>query len=158
MKISVEKRVINAKDFKYRNYFELGYSYCCDGMDYMYNNGFLSLVDGNTESNLINFKEDCNEDNNVFIGMVNKYMEDYGDYNYDDEYEPNYVEEVSFLKINNCPMCGKKIEINIKENDVTREYENIKMKYPKNKKTKADKELRKKLDEEISVLVGSYIG
>lgn len=54
----------------------------------------------------------------VFSSMV-----DNGDYNYEDEYEPNYCEEFSYRKISYSPITGDKIIFFIeKEVDETLRY------------------------------------
>lgn len=76
----------------------------------------------------------------VFASMV-----DNGDYNYDDEYEPNYCEEYSYRRIFFSPLSGKKIVFNIvRESNETERYlemKNIIDKYAHRKRFSKDEKI-----------------
>ena len=76
----------------------------------------------------------------VFSTMV-----DNGDYNYDDEYEPNYCEESFYKRIFFSPITGKKISFNIVSTiDETQRYlemEKIIDKYRNRKRFSKDEKI-----------------
>ena len=157
MKIFIDKKIINIPSKKEVIYVINKIENCCKGMENLLSSGFLSIVDGNIESNVFNFIEDENKDKNFLVGIVSTSFEDDGDYNYDDEWIPFYNEYNSYYKILKCPICGEDIEFIIKEIDISKEYLDILNSFPKNKKTKVNKELIKKLEKELENLTrGSF--
>lgn len=86
-----------------------------------------------------------NFNNDPVAVIVFSTMVDNGDYNYDDEYEPNYCEEYSYRRIYFSPLTGKKIVFNIlKEIDETKrfyEMEKIIDKYRNRKRFSKDEKL-----------------
>ena len=93
---------------------------------------------------------DNTKDNDFYLCLIFNSMIDDGDYNMDDEYEPFYKEESTYVPINYCPICGDKIELIIEETlDATNEYfeifNEIKL-LSKYKRKKDEKRLRELYD------------
>lgn len=89
-------------------------------------------------------------------------MVDNGDYDYDDEYIPNYEMEYSYQQIYFSPMTGQKIVFCItQEIDVTKEYQesnDILDKYMTRKRlTKEEKELLEKAYKTIDEIKKGFI-
>lgn len=158
MRIFIDKKIIKTSDKNEKIYTINKIENCCKEMENLLSSGFLSIVNGNIESNVHNFIQDNDEDNNFFVGIVSSSFEDDGDYNYDEtEWIPFYNEYNSYYKILKCPICGENIEFIMKEIDISKEYQDILNRFPKNKKTKANKELIKKLQKELDNLMrGSF--
>lgn len=58
-----------------------------------------------------------NEINKPCVCLIQHKMIDNGDYNYEDEYIPNYREQEYYIEIFYCPILGEKIEF-LFDNDI----------------------------------------
>ena len=127
--------------------------YCCEGMKSLLSSNFVSIINGENEEDVNNFVLDKDFDKNFLVALVSSHFEDDGDYNYDEtEWIPYYNEYNTYYKILKCPICGEDIEFVFRETDMSKQYQKILDKFPKNKKTKANKELIKQLNKVLEVL------
>ena len=114
MKIQVIQR-----EFKSHGSFDKSYKicdceYCCEGMKQLPDVDFYFEVTENTDNPI---GDDYGYDLGIMLEHSVTYHDpwDYDDYGYTQEY---------YYKLNYCPICGEKIEVEIVDYvDVTNEYE-----------------------------------
>lgn len=156
MEVLVKKKVLNSVNTKGIFYELKSIDFCCKEMKSLFDLGFISFINGNTEDFISNFSQNEDLDKNFVVALVSSDVVDNGDYNYEDEWECNYETNDSFFAIKKCPVCGEDIVIKFEEIDITSEYDLIMSKYPSNKKTKENKELIKRLNLEKTKLLGGF--
>lgn len=114
MKIQVVQREFNGN----KSYKICDCKYCCEGIKHLPNVDFHYEITENTDNPI---EDECEYgfDLGVMLEHDVTYHEpwDYDDYGYTQEY---------FYKLDYCPCCGEKIEVEIVDNvDVTQEYERL---------------------------------
>ena len=118
MKIQVIERKFKAHDSIQKSYKIVNCEYCCEGIKELPNIDFFFQHTENTDNPMA---DDCewNQDLGVMLKNEVTYHDswDYDDYGYTEQY---------YYKLNFCPICGEKIEIEVIDSiDVTEEYENL---------------------------------
>lgn len=116
MKIQVIQREFKSHGSHERSYKICNCEYCCEGIKHLPNVDFFFEYTENTD-NPVEDDYDYGRDFGIMLEHSVTYHEpwDYDDYGYTQEY---------YYKLNHCPICGEKIEIEIVDNiDVTAEYE-----------------------------------
>lgn len=110
MKIQVIQREFNGN----KSYKICDCKYCCEGIKKLPNIDFYFKQTENSDS-LIDSNYDCSD-----IGVMLRKKVIYE--SWEDRFEEEY-----YYKLNYCPICGEKIEIEIVDNvDITKEYERLK--------------------------------
>lgn len=109
MKITIEKNILLDDCF---SYFLKDIENVNETFLSMISNGFYVIAP--IDDDRVSFSSILNKDE-IGVFLVHSTMVDDGDYDYEDEWIPNYVEEDSYHQILFCPYSGDKIEINIVE-------------------------------------------
>lgn len=118
MKIQVVERKFKAHDINQKSYQVVNCEYCCEGIKELPNIDFYFQQTENTD-NQIEDDYEWGQDLGVMLENEVTYHNtwDYDDYGYTEQY---------YYKLNFCPICGKKIEIEVIDSiDVTEEYEKL---------------------------------
>ena len=152
MKIQVIQREFKSHGSYSKSYKICNCEYCCEGIKHLPNIDFYFKVAENTD-NPIEDDYGYGQDLGIMLQHSVTYHDpwDYDDYGYTEDY---------YYKLNYCPICGKKIEVDIVDNvDVTTEYEvlqkerdEVNKKYMKTNSIKKQSEYlkrRQELDREI---------
>ena len=118
MKIQVIQREFKSHGSYSKSYKICNCTYCCDGIKHLPNIDFHFGITENTDNPI---EEDFEQDKDLGVMLINSvtYHDswDYDDYGYTEDY---------YYKLNYCPICGAKIEVEIVDNvDVTAEYEDL---------------------------------
>jgi hypothetical protein len=118
MKIQVIQREFKSHGNYERSYKICNCEYCCEGIKHLPNVDFFFEYTENTENSI---EDDCGYGKDLGVMLQNSvtYHDawDYDDYGYTEDY---------YYKLNFCPICGKKIEVEVIDSiDVTEEYENL---------------------------------
>lgn len=152
MKIQVIQREFKSHGSVDKSYKICNCEYCCEGIKQLPNVDFYFEVAENTD-NPIEDDYGYGRDLGVMLQHSITYHDpwEYDDYGYEQEF---------YYKLNHCPICGEKIEVEIVDNvEVTDVYESLEKerdkihkKYIKTDSIKKQDEylrLRQKLDREI---------
>jgi hypothetical protein len=118
MKIQVIQREFKSHGSYDRSYKICNCEYCCEGIKQIPNIDFYFEVAENTD-NPIEDEYGYGFDLGVMLQHSVTYHDpwDYDDYGYEQEY---------YYKLNCCPICGEKIEVEIVDNiDITTEFESL---------------------------------
>ena len=114
MKIQVIQREFESHGSINKSYKICDCKYCCDGIKRLPNINFYFKEANNTD-NPIEDDYGYGQDLGVMLEEVTEYH-DWGD---------TFTEEY-YYKLNYCPICGEKIEVEIVDNvEVTNEYERL---------------------------------
>ena len=118
MKIQVIERKFNAHDTIRKSYQIIDCEYCCEGIKELPSINFYFQHTENTD-NPLEDELDWDQDLGVMLQNEVTYHEGWG---YDDYGLTDYY----YYKLNFCPICGEKIEVEIIDSiDVTEEYESL---------------------------------
>lgn len=110
------------KEFKSHGSYSKAYKicnceYCCEEIKHIPNIDFNFGITENTDNPI---EEGFEPDKDLGVMLINNIYHEpcyYDDFGYTEDY---------YYKLNYCPICGKKIEIEIIDNiEVTSEYENL---------------------------------
>lgn len=114
MKIQVIQRKFESDGHIHKSYKICNCEYCCDGIKRLPNVDFYYAMAENTD-----FNEDEEYDLGIMYENSVTYHDpwDYGDYGYTQEY---------YYKLEYCPICGEKIEVEIVDNvDISKSYNEL---------------------------------